>query len=56
MSAQGWTAQVSVLDSFACSREILGVPCCAKSLMDTGFRLGSSVSHQAVPRKTLLCY
>lgn len=54
MSAQGW-AQLSVLGPIACFREILGVPCCAMSPMDTGFRLGSSASHQAVPRKTLLC-
>lgn len=35
------------------SREILGAQCCAVKLTDTGFKLGSSVSHQAAPRKTL---
>lgn len=48
-------AQMSVSDNTACSREIPGVPCCAANPMDTGFKLGSSVLHQAVPGKILLC-
>lgn len=48
-------AQMSVSDNTAHFREIPGVLCCAANPMDTGFKLGSSVLHQAVPGKTLLC-
>lgn len=51
----GWVLRCLPLTTLPGSREIPGAQCCAANLMDTGFKLGSSVSHQAVPRKTLLC-